>query len=118
MATRQKKTKVVRYKIRRGDTVKVIAGRDKGAVGEVLRVLPKEGRVVVQGVNVRKKHQRQIQAGGRSMNPGIIQFEAPIHISNVMLVCPKCGEPTRVGIQREAEERRRYCKKCEAIIDA
>ncbi len=65
-------------KIKKGDTVEVISGRDKGKRGEVLRVLPKEGRVVVQGVNVRKKHQRQVQTGGRTMNPGMIQFEAPL----------------------------------------
>jgi large subunit ribosomal protein L24 len=105
-------------RIRKGDTVEVIGGHDKGARGQVLRVLPREGRVVVQGVNVRKKHQRQIQAAGRTMNPGIIQFEAPIHISNVMLVCPKCGEASRVGIQVQAEARRRVCKRCESVIDA
>ena len=106
-----------RLKIKRGDTVKVVSGRDKGMQGEVIRVLPKEDRVVVQGVNLRKKHQRQIQAGGRTMNPGIIQFEAPIHVSNVMLVCPKCSQPTRVGVQRDEEGARRLCKKCGAVID-
>ncbi len=106
-----------KVKIRRGDTVEVVRGRDKGMRGEVLRVLPKEDRVVVQGVAIRKKHQRQVQAGGRTMNPGIIQFEAPIHISNVMLVCPKCDQPTRVGIQRQDGERHRVCKKCESLID-
>ncbi|MGD8760010.1 MAG: 50S ribosomal protein L24 [Anaerolineales bacterium] len=103
-------------KIRRGDTVEIVSGREKGVRGEVLRVLPKDSKVVVKGVNIRKKHQRQIQSGGRTMNPGIIQFEAPVHISNVMLVCPKCSEPTRVGIQREAGERQRVCKNCQAII--
>jgi large subunit ribosomal protein L24 len=103
-------------KIKRGDTVKVISGRDKGTEGEVIRVLPRESKVIVQGVNLRKKHQRQIQAGGRTMNPGIIQFEAPLAISNVMLVCPKCGETTRVGIRREEGEVIRFCKKCDAEI--
>lgn len=106
-----------KHKIRRGDTVQVIAGRDKGFRGEVLRVLPKEDKVVVQGVNVRKKHQRQVQAAGRTMSPGIIQFEAPLHISNVMLVCPKCDEPSRVGIEREGGERYRFCKQCDALIE-
>ncbi len=106
-----------KVRIRRGDTVEVISGRDKGVRGEVLRVLPRVDRIVVQGVAIRKKHQRQVQAGGRTMNPGIIQFEAPIHISNVMLVCPKCDQPTRVGILREDGERHRVCKKCESIID-
>ena len=104
--------------IRRGDTVEIISGPDKGERGEVLKVLPKEGRLTVQGVNLRKKHQRQVQAGGRTMNPGIIQFEAPVDASNVMLVCPKCNKPTRVGIQREDGKRRRVCKKCQAVIDA
>lgn len=104
--------------IKRGDTVEVISGDEKGTRGEVIRVLPKEDRVVVQGVNVRKKHQRQIQAAGRTMSPGIIQFEAPIHVSNVMLVCPKCGERTRVGHQRGDGQVSRICKRCESLIDA
>ena len=105
-------------KIKRGDTVEVIRGKDKGVRGEVLRVLPKEGRLTVQTVNLRKKHQRQVQTGGRTMNPGIIQFEAPVDASNVMLVCPKCKKATRIGIVREGKERRRVCKKCQAVIDA
>jgi len=105
-------------KIKRGDTVRVISGRDKGTQGEVIRVMPRKEKVVVQGVNLRKKHQRQIQTGGRTMNPGIIQFEAPLHVSNVMLVCPKCNQPPRVGVRREDGERRRYCKKCDAVLDA
>lgn len=108
---------MAKVKIIRGDTVEVIAGREKGMRGEVLRVKPKEDQVVVQGVNIRSKHQRQVQAGGRTMSPGIIQFEAPIHISNVMLVCPKCGEPTRVGIERDSGESHRICKRCDSVID-
>jgi large subunit ribosomal protein L24 len=107
---------VKQTRIVRGDTVEVISGREKGARGEVLRVLPKSDRLIVQGLALRTKHQRQIQTGGRTMSPGIIQFEAPIHISNVMLVCPKCDEITRVGLIREDGERKRVCKKCEAII--
>ena len=106
-----KQTRIVR-----GDTVEVISGREKGERGEVLRVLPKSDRLIAQGLALRTKHQRQIQTGGRTMSPGIIQFEAPIHISNVMLVCPKCDELTRVGLIREDGERKRVCKKCEAII--
>lgn len=109
----------MKLKIKKGDTVEVISGRfeDKGKRGEVIRVLPDEGRVVVQGVNVRKKHQSQIQTQGRTMAPGIIEFEAPLHISNVMLVCPKCDEASRVGIQREDGEARRVCKNCSSLID-
>ena len=109
----------MKVKIRKGDTVEVISGRseDKGKRGEVIRVIPEENRVVVQGVNMRNKHQRQVQSQGRTINPGRVRFEAPIHISNVMLVCPKCGKPTRVGIQRDGETARRVCKHCQASID-
>jgi large subunit ribosomal protein L24 len=92
--------------------------REKGIQAEVMRVLPRQHKIVVQGVNVRKKHQRQVQAAGRTMSPGIIQFEAPVDISNVMLVCPKCGELTRVGFQRDQDgERERVCKKCQSVLD-
>jgi large subunit ribosomal protein L24 len=109
----------VKVKIKRGDIVEVISGReaDKGRRGEVIKVLPAEQRVVVQGVNIRKKHQRQMQTQGRTMSPGIIEFEAPVHISNVMLVCPKCDEATRVRIQREDGVSRRVCKNCGALLD-
>jgi large subunit ribosomal protein L24 len=106
----------VKVKIRKGDTVEIISGKleDKGKRGEVIKVLPDENRVVVQGVNLHKKHQRQVQTQGRTMNPGIIEFEGPVSISNVMLVCPQCGEPTRVGLLRNEEGAKRVCKKCQA----
>jgi large subunit ribosomal protein L24 len=109
----------VKVKIKKGDVVEVISGResDKGKRGEVIRVIPDETRVVVQGVNMRKKHQRQVQTQGRTMSPGIIEFEAPVHISNVMLVCPKCDEATRVRIQREDGTARRVCKRCGSLLD-
>jgi large subunit ribosomal protein L24 len=110
----------MKVKIRKGDTVEVISGRleDKGKRGEVINVLLDDRRVVVTGVNIRTKHQKQVQTqAGRNMNPGRIQFEGPIDISNVMLVCPKCGEPTRVGVQRDTEGAHRVCKNCEAAID-
>lgn len=106
----------MKTKIKKGDNVEVIGGSDKGQRGEVIKVMPKTARVVVQGINIRKKHQRQVQTQGRTMNPGIIEFEGPIHISNVMLVCPKCDEPTRVAIKREDGEVTRVCKSCEAEI--
>jgi large subunit ribosomal protein L24 len=106
-----------KFKVRRGDTVEIVRGHEKGIRGEVLRVLPKEGRIIVQGANVRKKHQRQIQAGGKTMSPGIIQFEAPVDISNVMFVCPSCDERTRLAVHRENGEARRYCKKCDSYVD-
>ena len=109
----------MKAKIKKGDTVEVISGAllDKGKRGEVIRVDPDENKVVVQGVNIRKKHQKQVQTKGRTMNPGIIEFEGPIDISNVMLVCPKCNEPVRVGLLREGESVIRVCKNCHAQID-
>lgn len=109
----------MKVKIRKGDTVEIISGRleDKGKRGEVINVMLEDRRVVVQGVNIRTKHQKQVQAGNRQMNPGRVQFEGPIDISNVMLVCPKCNEATRVGVQRDDEGAHRVCKNCEATID-
>ena len=107
-------------KIRKGDTVEIISGReeDKGKRGQVINVLLDDRRLVVQGVNIRTKHQKQIQTqAGRNMNPGRIQFEGPIHISNVMLVCPSCKETTRVAVQRDEDGAHRVCKNCKALID-
>jgi large subunit ribosomal protein L24 len=110
----------MRVKIRKGDTVEVISGRleDKGKRAEVIGVFPDENRVVVQGVNIRTKHQRQTQMqGGRTLNPGRIKFEGPIHMSNVMLVCPKCGQAVRIAIQRDETGAHRVCKNCQSLID-
>lgn len=100
-------------KIKVGDEVQVISGNYKGTRGTVQRVLPKENRVVVSGVNLVKKHQRPRPTGGRTQaQGGIIEFEAPINVSNVMLVCPETGEPTRVGIRRDENgNRTRFSKK-------
>ncbi len=110
----------MRVKIRKGDTVEIISGRleDKGKRGEVINVMTDKGRLVVQGVNIRTKHQRQVQTqAGRQINPGRIQFEGPIHISNVMLVCPKCNEAARVGVHRDETGAHRVCKNCGQLID-
>jgi large subunit ribosomal protein L24 len=107
--------------IKKGDTVVVVAGNDKGAQGEVVRLVPGENRLVVQGVNVRKKHQKQAQTQARQgqIRPGIIQFDAPFDASNVMLVCPKCGQPARVGYRRDEADgrKRRVCRNCGEVID-
>ena len=93
-------------KIKKGDTVKVIAGKDKGAEGKVIQVLREESRVVVEGVNRVKKHTKVIQQGGRDgTTGGIITTEAPIHVSNVMLV--EGDGVTRVGFRREEVQKRR-----------
>lgn len=101
--------------VRKGDTVLVIRGKDVGKKGKVLRVLPAEGRVIVEGVNIVKRHTRptrEIPQGG------IIEKEAPIHSSNVMLFCNKCNKPTRVGKRiLENGKKERICKKCEESLD-
>ena len=109
----------MKVKIRKGDTVEIISGKieEKGKRGDVLKVLPDEKRVVVQGLNIRTKHQKQVQTQGRTINPGRMKFEAPVDISNVMLVCPKCGEPARIRVQRDEDGVHRVCKKCKALID-
>jgi large subunit ribosomal protein L24 len=117
-----RRSKAVKIKIRKGDQVQVISGKNRGkhgdvSRGEVIKVIPKTSQIVVQGVNIRKKHQRQVQTQGRTINPGILEYEGPIHISNVMLVCPKCSSPTRVGLQREDGDVMRVCKECGAEID-
>jgi large subunit ribosomal protein L24 len=104
--------------IKKGDTVEVISGDDRGLRGTVQWTLPKKGRVVVSGINIVKKHQRPIRAGRTQVQPGIIDFEAPIRLSNVMLVCPRCDQRTRVGFTRQEDGRKvRVCKKCGEAVD-
>lgn len=107
-------------KIKKGDLVEVISGRleEKGKQGEVIRVIPDERRVVVQHMNQHTKHQRQVQTQGRTVKPGMVKFEAPIAISKVMIVCPKCRKATRVEVQRQDGKAVRICKKCQGLIDA
>ena len=101
--------------VKKGDTVKVIAGKDKGKEGEVIRALPSKGRVVVEKVNIIKKAQRPTQSNPQG---GIMSMEAPINASNVMLVCPSCKAATRTGHRfDEAGKKHRVCKKCGKDID-
>jgi large subunit ribosomal protein L24 len=104
-------------RIKKGDKVEVIAGDDRGVRSEVLRVLRKENRVVVSKVNFATKHQDARRAGRSQMQVGRIQFEAPIHVSNVMLVCPKCDSATRVGFEVVDGRKVRICRKCGEAID-
>jgi large subunit ribosomal protein L24 len=106
-------------RIKKGDTVEVISGDDRGVRGTVHRLIPKKDHVVVSGVRLVKKHQRPMPTSGRMQTQaGIIEFEAPIHLSNVMLVCPQCGERTRVVFQHlEDGGKVRVCKECGAVID-
>jgi large subunit ribosomal protein L24 len=102
-------------KIKRGDEVVIIAGKDKGKRGAVRVVSRDEDTVVVEGVNLVKKHQKA-RPGVRQA--GIVDQENPLHVSNVMLRCPNCGRPTRVGVRRdEAGHKTRYCRHCEQSVD-
>jgi len=100
-------------KIKKGDKVIVLAGKDRGAEGEVIRVMPKEGRLIVRGVNTVKKHQRQTQ----TEQGGIITKEAPLHISNVALRDPSSGKATRVGFKIEDGKKVRVAKASGEVID-
>ena len=100
-------------KIRKGDKVVVLTGKDKGRSGEVIQVMPKEDRAVVRGVNVVKRHQRQTQ----TQEAGIINKEAPIHLSNIAIADPKDGKPPRVGFKIEGDKKVRVAKRSGVTID-
>jgi len=100
-------------KLKKGDTVLVLSGKDKGKKGKILKVLVEPGKVTVERVNVAKKHQRPTQ----KFQGGIIEKPMPIAASRVMLVCPRCSEPTRVAKKLVQDKNVRVCKNCEEIID-
>lgn len=100
-------------KIRSGDEVLVTAGRNKGQRGKVRLNIVERDRVVIEGVNIVKKHIKQ----GRARQAGIVEVEAALHVSNVRLICPSCGQPTRVGVRAGADgKNERYCKKCDVTV--
>jgi len=99
----------LKTRLKKGDRVRVISGKDSGKEGNILSFLPQKNRAIVEGVNIIKKHQKASQ----SSKGGIIEKEASVHISNVMLVCPHCGKATRIGVKYlEDSSKVRYCKKC------
>ena len=100
-------------RIKKGDTVKILSGNDKGKTGEVLEVIPKTNKIVVKGVNVRKKHIKPRKQGEEG---GIISVECAIHSAKANIVCPKCGKDTKIGYVQEKGEKVRVCKKCGAKI--
>ncbi len=107
-------------KVKQGDTVRVIAGKDKGKSGRVKSVEPRRQRVYVEGLNIRKRHERAnpipgSQRGGQT--GGVVESEGPIHVSNVMLVDPNSNEPTRVGVKREDGRRVRIARRSGEAID-
>ena len=101
--------------IKRGDTVTVVSGKERGKRGKVLRLLPERGRVIVEKVNMIKRHQRPTQ---KLRQGGIIEREGSLDLSNVMVICPKCDRPTRTGVQLLTEGKKvRVCKRCSEIVD-
>jgi len=123
MAIQQKERKplhLTKMNIKKGDTVLIIAGKDKGKQGTVSRALPQISKVIVEGLNMAKKH---IRPQGQTRQGGIIDKAMPIHISNTMLICTECGKPTRVAHDRRpmgADQKIRsvrVCKKCHKVIE-
>jgi len=100
-------------KVKKGDNVIVLAGKDKGKTGKLLQVMPKTDKVVVEKLNLRKRHIRPQKQGEKGQ---VIEMEAPMHASNVMIVCGKCSKPTRVGYKMDKEGKERICKKCSAAL--
>lgn len=109
-------------KIKTNDQVKIIAGKDSGKTGKVQQVFPKEGRASVEGLNLLVKHLRPTRRGEKGQR---VEFPAPLNMSNLMLICPKCGKPTRVGFEtmeigegeKKTAKKVRICKKCKKLID-
>ena len=102
--------------IRKNDNVVVVTGKDRGKRGRVLKVLPEKNRLVVEGVNFIKRHTRPNPQ--RQVKGGVVEREASLHASNVQLVCPECGKPTRVGRKILGDGRKvRICRKCEGVVD-
>jgi large subunit ribosomal protein L24 len=102
--------------VRRNDNVIVVTGKDRGKRGRVLKVLPEKNRLVVEGVNIIKRHTKPNP--GRNIKGGLVEREAPLHASNVQVVCPECGKATRIGRKVLGDGRKvRICRKCEGVVD-
>jgi large subunit ribosomal protein L24 len=102
--------------VRRNDNVVVITGKDRGKRGRVLKVLPEKNRLIIEGVNVIKRHTKPNP--GRNIKGGLVEREAPLHASNVQIVCPECGKATRIGRRILGDGRKvRVCRKCEGVVD-
>lgn len=102
-------------RVKRDDTVELLAGRDRGKRGKIRRILVRSGRAIVAEVNLMKRHQKPGRAGARQA--GIIDIEAPVHLSNLALVCPKCGKATKTSRRLLGDgSRARFCKKCQEQV--
>jgi len=100
-------------KIKKGDTVLIISGKDKGRTAKVLKVLPKERSILVEGINLKKKHVRPKRQGEKGQ---IIDVPSALEVSNIKIICPKCGKAARVGYKIESDKKVRICKKCKLEI--
>ena len=96
-------------KIKKGNTVLIISGKDRGKKGKILKVFPKESKILVEGINLKKKHQRPKKAGEKGQ---IVEIPTPIYVSNVKLICPKCGKAVRVGFKFIENKKFKVCKEC------
>ncbi len=101
-------------KIKKGDKVLVITGKDRNKTGSVLKVFPKENKVLVEDINLSVRHLRPKRAGEKGQR---VHNPSPLHISNVKIICPKCKKPTRINFEKQGKDKKRICKKCKAIID-
>ena len=101
-------------RIKKGDNVQVLAGKDKGKTGKVIQAFPATGRVVVEGVNSMSKHLRTRTASAQGQK---IEFNGPVRAENVSLVCPKCAKPTRIGMKTVGDKKVRVCRKCKETIE-
>lgn len=100
-------------KIKKGDTVKIISGKDRGKSGKITVVLSENNRIVVEGVNMRKKHTRPKRQGQKGQ---IVQMPMPVHVSNAMLICSSCNKTTRISVKKTGNKKTRICKKCGAEL--
>ena len=100
-------------KVKKGDNVLIIAGKDKGRTGKILKSLPKEKGVLVEGINLKKKHVRPKKQGEKGQ---IVQLPAVLDVSNIKIICPKCGKAARIGYKLEKGNKKRICKKCKQEI--
>ena len=101
-------------KIKSGDKVQIIKGKDRGKSGKIIQVFPKQNKIVVESVNIIKKHMKTNRRGEQGQ---IIELAAPLAVSNVMLICPRCNQQTRIAYKIEAKKKNRQCKKCKEIIE-
>jgi large subunit ribosomal protein L24 len=100
-------------KVKKGDNILIISGKDKGRTGKIMKAFPKEWKILVEGINLKKKHVRPKKEGEKGQ---VVEIPAALNISNVKIICPKCGKATRVGYKIEKDIKKRICKKCKQDI--